>query len=109
MSGFGFRGPQFTPEGLLKLGGWMHSETGVLVAAGPGIRKRASASDASVLDIAPTVLAILGVPVPRDMDGFVAADILDPGFLDRHPVTYVDAPGVRQAVDPAQEQGGRTR
>ncbi len=102
-SAFGFRGPQHTPEGLLKLGSWMHSETGVLVAAGPGIRKQTSASDVSVLDIAPTVLALLGVPVPRDMDGFVATDILDSGFLDRHPVTYVDAPGVRGVVDPAQQ------
>jgi predicted AlkP superfamily phosphohydrolase/phosphomutase len=92
-SGFGFRGPQYTPEGLLMLGTAMHGEIGVLAAAGPGIGKRTIVADASVLDLAPTILAVMGIPVPRDMDGFVATDVLDPGFLDRHPVTYVDSYG----------------
>lgn len=102
-SGFGFRGPQHTPEGLLMLGTSMHSEIGLLAAAGPGIRKRTSIADASVLDLAPTILAILGVPVPRDMDGFVATDMLDPGFLDHRPVTYADSHGERRATKPGRQ------
>lgn len=102
-SGFGFRGPQRSPEGLVMLGIEMHSEIGVLAAAGPGVRKRASVADASVLDLAPTVLAILGVPVPRDMEGFVATDMLDPRFLEHHPVTYSDSRGGRQAADPGRQ------
>lgn len=102
-SGFGFRGPQHTPEGLLVLGTAMHSEIGVLAAAGPGIRKREGVADASVLDLAPTILAMLGVPVPRDMAGFVATDMLDPGFLEHHPVTYVDSHGEPQAAEPGRQ------
>lgn len=98
-SGFGFRGPQRSPEGYLKLGTAMHSETGLAAAAGPWIRKRAIVADASVLDLAPTILAILGVPVPRDMDGFVSAGMLDPEFLERHPVTYAGTPSERPLVD----------
>ena len=42
--------------------------------------------DADLLDIAPTVLHLLGVPVPDDMDGRVLSELLDPSF------TPVDVP-----------------
>jgi predicted AlkP superfamily phosphohydrolase/phosphomutase len=102
-SGFGFRCPQHTSEAPIEFGTAMHSEIGVLAAAGPGIRKRANVTDASVLDLAPTILAIIGVPVPRDMDGFVATDMLAPRFLEHHPVTYVDSHGERQATEPGRQ------
>jgi len=91
-SGFGFRGPQRDSDGALRLGVEMHSETGLLAASGPGIARGRAVTDASVLDVAPTVFALLGVPVPRDMDGFVMRDALDPGLLERRPVTFADAP-----------------
>jgi len=102
-SGFGFRGPQRSSDGALTLGTAMHSEIGVLAAAGPGLRRRANVSDASVLDLAPTILAIMGVPVPRDMEGFVATDMLDAGFLERHPVIYSDPRGEAQATRPGAQ------
>jgi Tfp pilus assembly protein PilF len=45
-----------------------HRLHGILVAAGPGIAPGVVA-DASVLDVTPTVLGLLGLPVPRDMPG----------------------------------------
>lgn len=87
-SDHGFRGPYRSPGGL-KLGIWMHREIGVLVAAGPGVRCGASV-EGSVFDIAPTVLALLGEPVGRDMDGFVLSGIIDETFLLENPVTYID-------------------
>jgi hypothetical protein len=88
-SDHGFRGPVRTSNGL-KLGSWMHGPVGVLVAAGPGIAHGALVPDASVLDMTPTFLALLGEPVGRDMDGFVLTDLIDPGALKARPVTYVD-------------------
>jgi hypothetical protein len=32
------------------------------------------------LDIAPTILRLLGVPVPSDMDGRVLTEVLDPAI-----------------------------
>jgi arylsulfatase A-like enzyme len=33
-----------------------------------------------LLDIAPTILHLLGVPVPDDLDGRILTEILDPAF-----------------------------
>jgi arylsulfatase A-like enzyme len=43
---------------------------------------------ASVLDVAPTVLHLMGLPVARDMDGRVLTGILDRSVA-RQPVTYI--------------------
>jgi len=44
-----------------------------------------------VYDVMPTVLALLGIPVPEDIDGQVAAQFFDPAFLGAHPVRLVSS------------------
>jgi hypothetical protein len=88
-SDHGFRGPHRTKEGT-QLGIQMHSLDGVLAAMGPGIRKGAEPRDASVFDITPTILALFGEPVARDMDGFVIEEAVSEEHLERYPVTYID-------------------
>ena len=88
-SDHGFRGPFRSPRGLL-LGIWMHRQNGVMVAAGPGIKPSTEILEASVFDVTPTILALLGEPIGRDMDGFVLTEILDDDFEARSPVTYID-------------------
>src|SRR4029453_12281030 len=56
---------------------------GIFIAAGGPIRKGVAASG-SVLDISPTILALMGLPVPSDMKGRVLTEILEPDFLARH-------------------------
>ena len=41
----------------------------------------------STLDVAPTLLALLGVPVPKNMEGAVVAEALPPGLLERFPAS----------------------
>jgi tetratricopeptide (TPR) repeat protein len=65
-----------------------HEPDGIFLAAGPHLR-RASVRDASVLDVAPTLLHYLGFPVARDMKGRVLEEIFEPAFLDRNPVRHV--------------------
>lgn len=43
----------------------------------------------SVLDIAPTALYFLGLPVARDMDGEPRTDLFRPEFVAERPVTFV--------------------
>ena len=43
----------------------------------------------SVVDLAPTVLYYMGVPVGRDMDGFVRRDLFLTTYALEHPVRYV--------------------
>lgn len=67
-----------------------HTKQGILAAVGAPIRAGAPAIEASVLDITPTVLALLGLPVAKDMDGRPLEDLLDPEFLERHPIQWID-------------------
>jgi len=53
-----------------------HCMDGVLVACGPGIAS-GQAAEASILDVAPTVLHAAGLPVPRYMEGRVLAGFFD--------------------------------
>ncbi len=46
-----------------------HRPFGIVAMRGPGIKQGATITGASLLDIAPTVLAALGLPIPADMDG----------------------------------------
>jgi predicted AlkP superfamily phosphohydrolase/phosphomutase/tetratricopeptide (TPR) repeat protein len=48
-----------------------HSPFGIFVMAGPGIKKDASLFGVGVLDLAPTLLALYGLPAGDDMDGSV--------------------------------------
>ena len=62
---------------------------GLLVAAGPPYLAGERVDGSRVVDLAPTVLHLLGAPVGRDMEGVVLTDLLDPagavnaGFLDQ--------------------------
>jgi predicted AlkP superfamily phosphohydrolase/phosphomutase len=62
---------------------------GVLLALGDGIRAGATLERASVLDVAPTVLYLMGLPLARDLDGRVLTEILEEDFVRNHPATYI--------------------
>jgi tetratricopeptide (TPR) repeat protein/predicted AlkP superfamily phosphohydrolase/phosphomutase len=85
-----------------------HSPLGVLVAAGPDFKRAAVISAASVLDVAPTILSLFGLPVARDMDGQPLTEALEPGFLEKHPVAWIDSYGGirRQSAETAIASAG---
>ena len=66
----------------------MHHLEGIFIAAGGPIL-RGVRCEATVLDLLPTVLALLGLPVPEDVPGRVLEEILDPAFLEEHPVRRI--------------------
>jgi hypothetical protein len=43
----------------------------------------------SVADVAPTLLYFLGLPVARDMDGFVRTDLFTPAFNEQRTITFI--------------------
>lgn len=53
-----------------------HRMNGILIAAGTGVRNIGEFSGAELIDLAPTTLHLLGVPVPTDMDGRVLAELM---------------------------------
>lgn len=68
---------------------------GFVLAFGPPVAPRALAAGAraSVVDVAPTLLYFLGLPVGRDMDGFARTDLFKPEFTSDKPVTYIPTYG----------------
>jgi predicted AlkP superfamily phosphohydrolase/phosphomutase len=62
---------------------------GLLLAYGEGIRPGTVLAGASILDIAPTLLYLLGLPVARDMEGRVLTEMLEPAYAGEHPVTFI--------------------
>ncbi len=53
-----------------------HHPDGTLIAAGPSFRRLADGERQSVYDIAPTLLHLLGLPIPETLDGTVMVDLL---------------------------------
>jgi hypothetical protein len=43
----------------------------------------------SILDVAPTLLYFLGLPVGRDMDGYARTDLFVQAFTTERPITFI--------------------
>lgn len=77
------------PFGGLMSGAHDGAPDGFLFGVGDGVRAGAALQRASVLDITPTVLYLMGLPVGRDMEGRVLTEVLDEDFIRSHPVTFI--------------------
>jgi predicted AlkP superfamily phosphohydrolase/phosphomutase len=93
-------------EGEPSIGG-IHdgAPDGLLLAVGDGIRAGGSLRAASVLDVTPTILYLMGLPVARDMEGRVLTEMIDDEFAHAHPVTYVpsyESLAVTPVVEPSE-------
>jgi tetratricopeptide (TPR) repeat protein len=74
VSDHGFHPDHLRPKGIPKEPAGPaveHRNLGVIAMCGPGIRRDERIYGASLLDVTPTVLALFGLPVGRDMDGRV--------------------------------------
>jgi predicted AlkP superfamily phosphohydrolase/phosphomutase len=60
-----------------------HKLDGMVMMMGPSVKKGVSISGATVLDNAPTVLAMFGLPTAKDMDGRAIEDGLQPSVVKR--------------------------
>ncbi len=69
-----------------------HSDDGFLIASGKYIDKAAVLSGASTMDLAPTVLYLMGQAIPNDMDGRVLIDMIDKEFNAKHELRYENRP-----------------
>jgi predicted AlkP superfamily phosphohydrolase/phosphomutase len=69
-----------------------HQQDGVLIALGPNFRAGHRLPAVNIVDVTPTVLYALGLPVPESMDGRVVADAFEPAFRQENPVSYEAGP-----------------
>jgi predicted AlkP superfamily phosphohydrolase/phosphomutase len=63
-----------------------HDERGILIAAGPGIAPGKEIDGANLIDMTPTILHAMELPVPADMDGRVLTEL----FADEREVRSVE-------------------
>ena len=63
------------------LTGWKgtHTKDGIFIARGPGVKRGYKVEKGSIVDVAPTLLHVLGVPQQQDMDGRVLDEIFTGG------------------------------
>ena len=99
VSGFGMEAVSLPKRLLARLlgdpdltGSHENAPDGFLLAYGsrvePGRRLRGS-----VVDVAPTILYYLGVPVPRDVDGLARTDIFTDEFTASRPIAFASYEG----------------
>ena len=85
-----------------------HTMEGIFMANGKHIKRGEKVKGANIMDLAPTVLYLMGCKVPSDMDGKVLKDIFKEDFLEQHPVEFIE-PGegkedVKKEMSPEEEQ-----
>lgn len=66
-----------------------HGPPGILLMQGGPVKPGHVIQGAHILDLYPTMLYLLGLPVPEDAAGKVLLDALDPEFVRRHPVRTI--------------------
>jgi predicted AlkP superfamily phosphohydrolase/phosphomutase len=67
-----------------------HHMVGVLGLVGAGIKEEHNLAQASILDLAPTILHYMGLPVPSHMDGQVLVGAFSEEFMRENPITHLD-------------------
>ena len=62
---------------------------GFLLAYGGQVAKGRLTARASLVDVVPTILYFLGLPIGRDMDGYARTDLFQPSFTGEHLITFI--------------------
>ncbi|CAN5550238.1 alkaline phosphatase family protein [soil metagenome] len=81
--------------------GGTHRLQGIIVARAPALKTGAEIENSHLIDVAPTILHLLGVSVPEDMDGTVLTDAFRPEFLAQNSVQSGAASGTSGADRPS--------
>jgi predicted AlkP superfamily phosphohydrolase/phosphomutase len=74
-----------------------HRPEGLFLAAGPGLNEGLSIGELSIVDVAPTILHCLGLPIPVDLEGQLPSEIFDQEWLAAHPL-QIGPPTVPQTA-----------
>lgn len=81
--------PAITPRDPTYTG--THSPRGIFVASGPGLASGKETAEVHLQDFAPTVLAALGIPIPRYMDGHVIEGAFERGAFGAGQPEYTES------------------
>jgi tetratricopeptide (TPR) repeat protein len=66
-----------------------HRHYGIAVFSGPAFRRGTELDEVSLLDVAPTLLRLAGLPIGEDMDGRPMTEAFDPSWRSANPERYI--------------------
>ncbi len=75
-----------------------HEHDGICILYQEGVIQAKKKLNASVLDVAPTALYLMGVPIPDELDGLVLLESVEEGYAKANPVNHRSIPLTRTNV-----------
>ncbi len=69
-----------------------HRQDGIFIAAGPAIHPQDDLTNLHLLDVPPTILYTMGMPVPSSFDGRVLQEVFDAAYLASNPIQIREGP-----------------
>lgn len=93
----------------LASGWWRRGPDGVLFLRGPGVSQGTRLDDVDLVDVVPTVLFAMGLPIGRDMTGDLLRRVFTPAFLARRTVQFVPAYPRPASSEPGAELPAASR
>lgn len=70
-----------------------HHMKGIFIALGESFKKGYRLEKSAIIDLAPTILYTMEIPVPSDMDGRVLQEIFTTNYLSDHPLSFSQVSG----------------
>lgn len=80
-----------------------HRDHGIFVVKGPGIRKDERIYGACLLDVTPTLLSLLGLPIGKDMDGVPLVQIYENAPETETIPSWEEVPGNAGMLPPEEQ------
>lgn len=65
-----------------------HRENGILIISGSRVKKNYELINSSIIDVTPTILYLLGLPIPKDISGRVIQEAINNDYLRNHAPLY---------------------
>lgn len=86
-----------------------HHLEGMLITKGKDLTEGVELKDARIIDLAPTILYLLGLPVPDDMDGRVLLEMIEDSYRQSEPVRYESVAGQEEPFSPEEFYSGEEK
>jgi len=81
-----------------------HRQEGIFIIRGPEIKKNVEIPKSEIMDVFPTVLYLMGLPVPSDVDGRVITKSFLEEIVATNPVRYEDVNNTGKAMKDTQDE-----
>jgi predicted AlkP superfamily phosphohydrolase/phosphomutase len=83
-----------------------HRQNGLFLIWGDWVKPGATVNGPRIRDLAPTILHLMGLAVPSDMDGRILSETLREEWLGKHPIRYeeISGKGDREALSYSEKE-----